>query len=135
MSHRRAAPADMEHLRRCRRRWILLGVMRVLMAGIAANSSLSDTFRNLACALVLASAADLFFMHGGDVRSVIAAPFFGAVSLAGFLASLGDSIMPNDQILVRPQNTRTYMRIAAAATLFAAPSVLQPEAPPTPQPK
>ena len=90
-----------------------------LWAGIAANSSLSDTFRNLACALVLASAADLFFMHGGDVRSVIAAPFFGAVSLAGFLASLGDSIMPNDQILVRPQNTRTYMRIAAAATLFA----------------
>ena len=86
-----------------------------LWAGIAANSSLSDTFRNLACALVLASAADLFFMHGGDVRSVIAAPFFGAVSLA----SLGDSIMPNDQILVRPQNTRTYMRIAAAATLFA----------------
>ena len=48
-----------------------------LWAGIAANSSLSDTFRNLACALVLASAADLFFMHGGDVRSVIAAPFFG----------------------------------------------------------
>ena len=90
-----------------------------LWAGIAANSSLNDTFRNLACALVLASAADLFFMHGGDVRSVIAAPFFGAVSLAGFLASLGDSIMPNDQILVRPQNTRTYMRIAAAATLFA----------------
>lgn len=90
-----------------------------LWAGIAANSSLSDTFRNLACALVLASAADLFFMHGGDVRSVIAAPFFGAVSLAGFLASLGDSIMSNDQILVRPQNTRTYMRIAAAATLFA----------------
>lgn len=33
MSHRRAAPADMEHLRRCRRRWILLGVMRVLMGG------------------------------------------------------------------------------------------------------
>ena len=90
-----------------------------LWAGIAANSSLSDTFRNLACALVLASAADIFFMHGGDMRSAIAAPFFGAVSLAGFLASHGNSIMPNDQILVRPQNTRAYMRIAAAATLFA----------------
>lgn len=90
-----------------------------LWAGIAANSSLSDTFRNLACALVLASAADIFFMHGGDMRSAIAAPFFGAVSLAGFLASLGNSIMPNDQILVRPQNTRAYMRIGAAATLFA----------------
>ena len=90
-----------------------------LWAGIAANSSLDNTFRNLACALVLASAADIFFMHGGDMRSAIAAPFFGAVSLAGFLASLTDSIIPNDQILVRPKNTRTYMRIGAAATLFA----------------
>lgn len=90
-----------------------------LWAGIAANSSLNGTFRNLACALVLASAADLFFMHGGDMRSTIAAPFFGAVSLAGFLANLTDSIIPNDQILVRPQNTRAYTRIGTAATLFA----------------
>ena len=90
-----------------------------LWAGITANSSLSDTFRNLACALVLASAADIFFMHGGDMRSTIAAPFFGAVSLAGFLTSLTDSIIPNDQILVRPQNTHAYMRIGTAATLFA----------------
>ena len=27
--------------------------------------------------------------------------------------------MPNDQILVRPQNTRTYMRICGRGTLFA----------------
>lgn len=90
-----------------------------LWAGIAANYSMGDTFRNLACALVLASSADLFFMHGGDARSVIAAPFFGAVSLAGFLVSLDNSITPNDQILVRPRNTHAYMRIGIAATLFA----------------
>ena len=64
---------------RCRRRWILLGVMRVLMGG---NRGEFFTERHIPKPCVRprarASAADLFFMHGGDVRSVIAAPFFGA---------------------------------------------------------
>ena len=91
-----------------------------LWATIAMSISAAKLLPNLAGALVISSAAEIAFMNGGDFGSAIAAPVFGAVSLAGFLLISHRSIAPTEDVLVRPKNVNAYLRIAIAVTLLAA---------------
>lgn len=87
----------------------------VYAGGVSGRHMLPTSF----CALGLAAAAKWCLMHAGDAGSIAATPLFAAVTLVCFFACARGRVRFDAELLIRPRNMKSYVRVGVGLTLYA----------------